>query len=123
MDLWEVGYDDRDWINLAKNKDRWRAYETDLVVRNGDVAPETIGEWYKVHTVSGGRLAEAISTIELFSVDEIGDSEMVFGEMRPRIRHRLLTFLLCWGKPCKTQAGIEPTPERNSESAGKRATA
>ncbi|KAJ4431015.1 hypothetical protein ANN_19608 [Periplaneta americana] len=24
-----------------------------------------------------------------FSVDEIGDSEIVFGEMRPRIRHRL----------------------------------
>ncbi|KAJ4425793.1 hypothetical protein ANN_27418 [Periplaneta americana] len=27
--------------------------------------------------------------IRLFSVDEIGDSEMIFGEMRSRIRHRL----------------------------------
>ncbi|KAJ4429075.1 hypothetical protein ANN_26076 [Periplaneta americana] len=26
MDLREVGYDDRDWINLAKDRDRWRAY-------------------------------------------------------------------------------------------------
>ncbi|KAJ4437486.1 hypothetical protein ANN_17630 [Periplaneta americana] len=26
MDLREVGYDDRDWINLAQDKDRWRAY-------------------------------------------------------------------------------------------------
>ncbi|KAJ4429592.1 hypothetical protein ANN_21777 [Periplaneta americana] len=26
MDLREVGYDDRDWINLAQNRDRWRAY-------------------------------------------------------------------------------------------------
>ncbi|KAJ4439356.1 hypothetical protein ANN_07478 [Periplaneta americana] len=26
MDLREVGYDDRDWINLAQGRDRWRAY-------------------------------------------------------------------------------------------------
>ncbi|KAJ4439876.1 hypothetical protein ANN_08005 [Periplaneta americana] len=26
MDLKEVGYDDRDWINLAQNRDQWRAY-------------------------------------------------------------------------------------------------
>ncbi|KAJ4443358.1 hypothetical protein ANN_05026 [Periplaneta americana] len=26
MDLREVGYDDRDWINLVQNRDRWRAY-------------------------------------------------------------------------------------------------
>ncbi|KAJ4432887.1 hypothetical protein ANN_21526 [Periplaneta americana] len=32
---------------------------------------------------------DAVSTTRLFSVDEIGDSEMVFGDMRPRIRHRL----------------------------------
>ncbi|KAJ4445063.1 hypothetical protein ANN_06862 [Periplaneta americana] len=32
---------------------------------------------------------DAVSTTRLLSVDEIGDSEMVFGEMRPRIRHRL----------------------------------
>ncbi|KAJ4433053.1 hypothetical protein ANN_15310 [Periplaneta americana] len=24
MDLREMGYDDRDWINLAKDRDRWR---------------------------------------------------------------------------------------------------
>ncbi|KAJ4432933.1 hypothetical protein ANN_15190 [Periplaneta americana] len=28
-------------------------------------------------------------SVKLFSVDENGDSEMVFGKMRPRIRHRL----------------------------------
>ncbi|KAJ4450275.1 hypothetical protein ANN_01695 [Periplaneta americana] len=27
MDLREVGYDDRDWINLAQDRDRWRAYD------------------------------------------------------------------------------------------------
>ncbi|KAJ4439183.1 hypothetical protein ANN_15142 [Periplaneta americana] len=26
MDLREVGYDDRDWINLAEDRDQWRAY-------------------------------------------------------------------------------------------------
>ncbi|KAJ4431717.1 hypothetical protein ANN_20319 [Periplaneta americana] len=26
MDLREVGYDDRDWINLAQDRERWRAY-------------------------------------------------------------------------------------------------
>ncbi|KAJ4446158.1 hypothetical protein ANN_12851 [Periplaneta americana] len=26
MDLREVGYDVRDWINLAQDRDRWRAY-------------------------------------------------------------------------------------------------
>ncbi|KAJ4442983.1 hypothetical protein ANN_04631 [Periplaneta americana] len=26
MDLREVGYDDRDWINLAQDRDKWRAY-------------------------------------------------------------------------------------------------
>ncbi|KAJ4448438.1 hypothetical protein ANN_10454 [Periplaneta americana] len=26
MDLREVGYDDRDWINLTQDRDRWRAY-------------------------------------------------------------------------------------------------
>ncbi|KAJ4427252.1 hypothetical protein ANN_24870 [Periplaneta americana] len=32
---------------------------------------------------------DAVSITSLFSIDEIGDSEMVFGEMRRRIRHRL----------------------------------
>ncbi|KAJ4433925.1 hypothetical protein ANN_16239 [Periplaneta americana] len=27
VDLREVGYDDRDWINLAQDRDRWRAYK------------------------------------------------------------------------------------------------
>ncbi|KAJ4431962.1 hypothetical protein ANN_20571 [Periplaneta americana] len=26
MDLRELGYDDRDWINLAQNREQWRAY-------------------------------------------------------------------------------------------------
>jgi hypothetical protein len=26
MDLREVGWDDRDWIDLTQDRDRWRAY-------------------------------------------------------------------------------------------------
>ncbi|KAJ4442482.1 hypothetical protein ANN_04068 [Periplaneta americana] len=29
MDLREVRYDDRDWINLAQDRDKWRAYVSD----------------------------------------------------------------------------------------------
>ncbi|KAJ4432951.1 hypothetical protein ANN_15208 [Periplaneta americana] len=41
---------------------------------------------------------DAVSTTRLFSVDEIGDSEMIFGEMRPRIRHRLPCIHITVGK-------------------------
>ncbi|KAJ4446008.1 hypothetical protein ANN_12694 [Periplaneta americana] len=37
---------------------------------------------------------DVVSTTRFFSVDEIGDSDMVFGEMRPKIRHDYLTFAL-----------------------------
>ncbi|KAJ4426934.1 hypothetical protein ANN_26733 [Periplaneta americana] len=51
-----------------------------------------------------------LSTTRLFSVDEIGDSEMVFGELRPRIRHRLSGIHLTVGETSeKTQ------PDKASE--------
>ncbi|KAJ4441586.1 hypothetical protein ANN_11442 [Periplaneta americana] len=51
----------------------------------------------------------AVSTTRLFSVDDIGDSGMIFGEMRTRIRHRLLAFTLRLEKTSeKTQPGIGP---------------
>ncbi|KAJ4428950.1 hypothetical protein ANN_25946 [Periplaneta americana] len=30
MDFREVGYDDKDWINLAQDRDRWRAYKYEV---------------------------------------------------------------------------------------------
>ncbi|KAJ4441373.1 hypothetical protein ANN_11228 [Periplaneta americana] len=52
---------------------------------------------------------DAVSTTTLFNVDEIGDSEMVFGEMRPRIRHRLPGIHLTVGENLgKTQPADEP---------------
>ncbi|KAJ4449702.1 hypothetical protein ANN_01106 [Periplaneta americana] len=32
MDLRQVGYDDGDWINLAQDRDRWRAYESVRII-------------------------------------------------------------------------------------------
>jgi hypothetical protein len=26
MDLWETGFEDVDWIHLAQDRDRWRAF-------------------------------------------------------------------------------------------------
>ncbi|KAJ4447410.1 hypothetical protein ANN_09417 [Periplaneta americana] len=48
MDLREVGYDNRDWINLAQDKDRWRAYvrattnELDRRLRSREMWPTHI---------------------------------------------------------------------------------
>ncbi|KAJ4439647.1 hypothetical protein ANN_07775 [Periplaneta americana] len=42
-----------------------------------------------VRVVMSWLFNNAVSTTRLFSVDEVGDSDMVFGEMKPRIRHRL----------------------------------
>ncbi|KAJ4434479.1 hypothetical protein ANN_23041 [Periplaneta americana] len=59
---------------------------------------------------------DAVSTTRLFSVDEIGDSEMVFGQMRPRIRRRLPDIHLTVGENlAKTQpdhsSGSEIPPQ------------
>ncbi|KAJ4444317.1 hypothetical protein ANN_06109 [Periplaneta americana] len=61
MDLREVGYDDRDWINLAQDRDRWRAYEGGnepfwrFREKYGRAAPErhTIVQWHK-HLLENG---------------------------------------------------------------------
>ncbi|KAJ4445755.1 hypothetical protein ANN_12440 [Periplaneta americana] len=65
MDLREVGYNDRDWINLAQDRDRWRAYVRaamnlreqrlrvfeNKVLRKifGAKRDEVTGEWRKLH--------------------------------------------------------------------------
>ncbi|KAJ4443721.1 hypothetical protein ANN_05396 [Periplaneta americana] len=58
-------------------------------------------------------ISEKVKSTRLFSIDEIGDSEMVFGEMRPRIRHRLPGIHLMVGKNLgKTQPDIGPSGDR-----------
>ncbi|KAJ4435742.1 hypothetical protein ANN_18359 [Periplaneta americana] len=77
MDLREVGYGDREWINLSEDRDQWRAY---VRAAMNLWVPSKASNWL---------FNDAVSTTRLFSVDEIGDSGMRFGEMRPRIRHGL----------------------------------
>ncbi|KAJ4444220.1 hypothetical protein ANN_06011 [Periplaneta americana] len=104
MDLREVGYDDRDWLNLAQDRDRWRAYvraamNLRVMSRNQFYGSNEGGEKYGDWTQKLRWLFnDAVSTTRLFSVDGIGYSEMVFGEMRPRIRHRLPDIRLAVGE-------------------------
>ncbi|KAJ4448361.1 hypothetical protein ANN_10377 [Periplaneta americana] len=69
----------------------------------------------------------------LFSVDGIGDTEIIFGEMRPRTHHRLPDICLMVGENLeKTQPGNQPkresnprpnaTPDRQASALADRAT-
>ncbi|KAJ4448137.1 hypothetical protein ANN_10149 [Periplaneta americana] len=58
LDLKHVGYDDRDWINLAHNRDQWRAYVMAAMNLRVFKKPfeniwgkrdEVTGEWRKLH--------------------------------------------------------------------------
>ncbi|KAJ4430777.1 hypothetical protein ANN_19368 [Periplaneta americana] len=54
MDLREVGYDGRDWINLAQDRDRWWAY-----VRGGNEPPaslKAIKKNWKLHYIFNVRV-------------------------------------------------------------------
>ncbi|KAJ4427675.1 hypothetical protein ANN_25324 [Periplaneta americana] len=69
------------------------------------------------NSVETGRLSklfnDAVSTSKLFSVDEIGDSEMIFGELRPSIRHRLPDIHLT----VRENLGKNPTRNPRREEA------
>ncbi|KAJ4443948.1 hypothetical protein ANN_05737 [Periplaneta americana] len=54
---------------------------------------------------------DAVSTTRLFSVDEIGDSDMIFGDMSPRIRHRLPCIHITVGE------NLGKNPTRSAEDA------
>ncbi|KAJ4448897.1 hypothetical protein ANN_00289 [Periplaneta americana] len=58
MDLREVGYDDRDWINLAQDRDRWRAYvRAAMNLRGGRVVQlveQLATDWKVPGSIPGG---------------------------------------------------------------------
>ncbi|KAJ4427756.1 hypothetical protein ANN_25409 [Periplaneta americana] len=57
MDLREVGYDDRDWINLAQNRDQWRAYGAIILkITKKDDKMESFGI---LHAFSEGKVYDA----------------------------------------------------------------
>ncbi|KAJ4449556.1 hypothetical protein ANN_00958 [Periplaneta americana] len=87
MDLREVGYDFRDWINLVQNRDRCRAY---------------------VRTAMNLRVLKSLKWAKQVT-------SMGFGEMRPKIRHRLHDIRLTVGENLeKIQPGNQLKQESNS---------
>ncbi|KAJ4438646.1 hypothetical protein ANN_14593 [Periplaneta americana] len=57
MDLREVGYDGKDWINLAQNRDQWRAYiQRSVAFKN---VKADLGRWNAV--VYSNRAADQLS--------------------------------------------------------------
>jgi hypothetical protein len=45
MDLREVGWDSRDWIDLAQDRDRWRAYVNAVINLRFPSSSSTIGSF------------------------------------------------------------------------------
>ncbi|KAJ4447044.1 hypothetical protein ANN_09033 [Periplaneta americana] len=59
MDLREVGYDAMDWINLARNRNRWRAYFYNLVIfYNDEVRSEDSPKDYPAFAFWLGKTSE-----------------------------------------------------------------
>ncbi|KAJ4434714.1 hypothetical protein ANN_23282 [Periplaneta americana] len=84
--------------------DVWTDYE---IVMQGTIPSRTtivrhMKESYVSFSITGNNMRwlfnDAVSTTRLVSVDRIGDSEMVFGEMMPMIRHSLPDIRLTVGE-------------------------
>ncbi|KAJ4429526.1 hypothetical protein ANN_21695 [Periplaneta americana] len=96
MDLREVGYDGREWIKLAQDRNGWRAYAAweDQGINMG-VHTELIYCPLKIFRAYNRRDCRVDWTGD---TDGRGISEMVFGEMWQRIRRRLPDICLTIGE-------------------------
>ncbi|KAJ4441763.1 hypothetical protein ANN_11621 [Periplaneta americana] len=141
MDLRELGYDGRDWIILVQDRDRWRAYTSldfspqspaallsplcsgtacrNLLSPLPAARRPTVLRGARVDSRATCSLAgrwstlfnDPVSTTRSLIVDGIYDIDIVFGEMSPKIRHRLPDIRLTAGENLrKTQ------PERTSQN-------
>ncbi|KAJ4441366.1 hypothetical protein ANN_11221 [Periplaneta americana] len=52
MDLREVGCDDRDWINLAQDRDRWRAYQDGATAHTAENSVAVLRRMFPGHIIS-----------------------------------------------------------------------
>ncbi|KAJ4432133.1 hypothetical protein ANN_20749, partial [Periplaneta americana] len=76
MDLRKVGYDGRDWINLAQDRDQWRAYvrvAMNLRIEASKIAPEN-------QTTSSSRAAPARRSSSSSVGDDAGEKRQKFLE-------------------------------------------
>ncbi|KAJ4450628.1 hypothetical protein ANN_02056 [Periplaneta americana] len=67
MDLREVGYDDREWINLAQDRDQWRAYVRAAMNLRSQQNTQVYHHHHQYHTIreNTGILLEASKVIGL----------------------------------------------------------
>ncbi|KAJ4443481.1 hypothetical protein ANN_05153 [Periplaneta americana] len=82
MDLREMGYDDRDWINLAQDRDRWRAY-------------------VRAAMNLRGALSEKLDLLEVFDFAAFGSPGIIVAVEYGTI-WRFVVFKSDIGKPVKT---------------------
>ncbi|KAJ4430194.1 hypothetical protein ANN_22404 [Periplaneta americana] len=74
--------------------------------------------WRCVRRVRIDQSETTIAESSLFSVDEIGNSELVFGEMRPRIGHRLPDIRLTVGENLRKPEPVGKRLSRMSHAGG-----
>ncbi|KAJ4435251.1 hypothetical protein ANN_23829 [Periplaneta americana] len=102
-----------------KGCDRLKYVDHDVNIEMVLQEVQELGENSEYGTCSVNQVARrqhmiyCTESTRLFSVDEIGDSEMVFGEMRPRIRHRLPGIHLTVGE------NLGKNPTRAGGGAGR----
>ncbi|KAJ4441754.1 hypothetical protein ANN_11612 [Periplaneta americana] len=95
--------------SLGRPKKRWIENSTVRITSSGEKLTKTILSWL---------FNDAISTTRLFSVDEIGDSEMIFGEISQEFAIDYLEFNLRLGKTSeKAQPGDQPKRGSNPRSS------
>ncbi|KAJ4449855.1 hypothetical protein ANN_01261 [Periplaneta americana] len=94
MDLREVGYDDREWINFAQDRDQWRAY-----VMGGNEPPDSL-KVTDVETLRSPRisdltyrearsLANTLRCVALVQLSRRGSLDICFSIESPFIPIRL----------------------------------